>query len=144
MDEPYEELLDNIVSELVTFSSYGSGWQLLKIVVADKITFFVIFPEAHPVRCDSNLLSIHNTNDDKCFLYCYTAGYHLLYKKETLEPPEPCFRQRTDVLTVRNQELNNLKVFLTCQWVHWAYPGSKTWTKWKSTHSGSRKLFILN
>ena len=111
-DETYEELVDNIVSKLVTFSSYGSGWQFLQI---DKVTLklvryapvrgrsFIPFPEGHPLRRDSNLLNIHNANDDKCFLYCYTAGYHLVYKRETLEPPGPCFRKRTKVLTYSSE-----------------------------------------
>ena len=30
-DENYESLIDSIVSKLVLFSSYGSGWQLLSI-----------------------------------------------------------------------------------------------------------------
>ena len=34
-DESYESFIDNIVSKLVIFSSYGSGWQLLSI---DKVT----------------------------------------------------------------------------------------------------------
>ena len=34
-DTVFEELVDNIVSKLVSFSSYGSGWQLQTI---DKIT----------------------------------------------------------------------------------------------------------
>ena len=68
-DESYEELVDNIVSKLVTFSSYGSGWQLLQI---EKVTLklvryapvrgrgFIPFPEGHPLGRDSNLLNIHN------------------------------------------------------------------------------------
>ena len=64
---------------------------------------FIPFPEGLPLRRDSNLLNIHNANDDNCFLYCYTAGYHLVYKKETLEPPGPCFRQRTNVLTYSSE-----------------------------------------
>ena len=38
-DETYEELVENIVSKLVTFSSYGSGWQLLQI---DKVTLKLV------------------------------------------------------------------------------------------------------
>ena len=34
-DEIFEDLVDNIVSKLVSFSSYGSVWQLLSI---DKVT----------------------------------------------------------------------------------------------------------
>ena len=107
-DESYESLIDNTVSKLVIFSSYGSGWQLLSI---DKVTLeltrsvavrgniFIPFHEEHRLRRDSNLLKIHNGNDNNCFLYCYTAGYLLVYKKEKLEPTTPCFRPRTNVLT---------------------------------------------
>ena len=91
LDEIFEDLDDNIVSKLVSFSSYGSGWQLLSI---DKVTLklakyvpvrgssFIPFHEGHPLRRDSNLLNIHNGSDNNCFLYCYTAGYHLVYKKK--------------------------------------------------------------
>ena len=108
----FEELVDNIVSKLVSFSSYGSGWQLQTI---DKITVklvryipvrgssFIPFPDNYPLRRDPNLLNIHNANDDKCFLYCFTAGYHLVYLKEKLEPPRPCFRPRTNILTYSSE-----------------------------------------
>ena len=111
-DETYTELVDSIVTKLVSFSSHGSGWQLSSI---DKVTLklvrfvpvrgssFIPFPEGHLLRRDSNLLNIHNGNDENCFLYCYTAGYHLVFKKETLEPPRNCFRPRTNVLTYSNQ-----------------------------------------
>ena len=76
--ESYESLIDNIVSKLVIFSSYGSGWQLLSI---DKVTMKLTrcvtvrgstripFHEGHPLRSDSNLLNIHNGRDNNCFLY---------------------------------------------------------------------------
>ena len=38
-DESYESLIDSIVSKLVMFSSYGSGWQLLSI---DKVTLTAV------------------------------------------------------------------------------------------------------
>ena len=114
-DESYESLIDNIVSKLVIFSSYGSGWQLLSI---DKVTLKLVkcvtvrgsscipFHEGHPLRRDSNLLNIQNGSDDNCFLYCYTAGYHIVYKKEKLEPPAPCFRPRTNVPTYSRENLS--------------------------------------
>ena len=58
-DESYESLIDNIVSKLVIFSSYGSGWGLLSI---DKVTLklvkcvavressYIPFHEGHPLR----------------------------------------------------------------------------------------------
>ena len=89
-DESYESLIDNIVSKLVIFSSYGSGWQLLAIekvtlklvkCVAVRGSSYTLFHKGHPLRRDSNLLNIHNGSDDNCFQYCYTAGYHIVYKK---------------------------------------------------------------
>ena len=100
-DKSYQSLIDNLVSKLVIFSSYGSGWKLLAIekvtlilvkCVAVRDSSYIPFNEGHPLRRDSNLLNIHNGSDDNCFLYCYTAGYHIVYKKEKLEPPAPCFR----------------------------------------------------
>ena len=107
-DESYESLIDSIVSTLVIFSSYGIGWQLLSI---DKVTLkltrcvavrgssFIPFLEGYPLSRDKTLLNIHNGSDNNCFLYCYTAGYHIVYKKEKLEPSAPCVRPRTNVLT---------------------------------------------
>ena len=111
-DTIFEELVDNIVSKLVSFSSCGSEWQLQTI---EKITIklvryipvrgssFIPFPDNHPLRRDSILLKKHNANDDKCFLYSFTAGYHLVYLKEKLEPPRPCFRSRTNILTYSSE-----------------------------------------
>ena len=76
-DESYESLIDNIVSKLVIFSSYGSGWQLLSIdMVTLKLTrcvavrgssFITTFHEGHPLRRDSNLLNIHNGSEKTAF-----------------------------------------------------------------------------
>ena len=97
------------VSKLVIFLCCGSGWQLLSIVkitlkltgcVAVRVSSYIPFPERHPLIGDSNLLKIHNGSDNNCFLYSYTAGYHLFYKKEEKqEPLASCFRPRTNVLT---------------------------------------------
>ena len=152
-DETYEELVDSKVSKLVTFSSNGSGWQLLQ---NDKFSLkfvcyapvrgrsFIPFPEGHLLMRDSNLLNIHNANDDKCFLYCYTVGDHLVYKKELSNLlGHVSDNGRTFWhIAVRNQVLNNLWVISTCQWVCWTYPDSKTWTKCTSTYSSNRHLFI--
>ena len=90
-DESCESLIDNILSKLVIFSSYGSGWQLLSI---DKVTLklvkcvavrgssYIPFHEGHPLRRDSNLLNIHNGSNDNCFLYCYKLDTTLFIKKK--------------------------------------------------------------
>ena len=90
-DDSYESLIDSIVSKFVNFLSYGSGWQLLSLdkgtqkltrCVAVRGCSFIPFHEGHPLRRDSNSLNIHNGSDNNCFLYFYTAGYHLAYKKK--------------------------------------------------------------
>ena len=108
----YEDLVNTIVSKLVSFSGSGSGWQLQ---TTDKVTInlvryvpirgssFIPFSKGHLLRRDSNQINIHNSNDEKCFLYCFTAGYHLVHRKEKLEPPRPCFRPRTNILTYSSE-----------------------------------------
>ena len=111
-DITYEDRVDTIVSKLVSFSSYGSSWQLQ---TTDKVTIklvryipkrgssFILFSEGHLLRRESNLLNIHNSNEETCFLYCFTPGYHLVHKKEKLEPPRSCFRPRTNILTYSSE-----------------------------------------
>ena len=91
-DTTYEGLVDTIVSKLVSFSSYGGGWQLqttnkvtIKLLryVPIRWSSFILFSEGHLLRRDSNLLNIHNSNDEKCFMYCFTAGYHIVQKKRS-------------------------------------------------------------
>ena len=98
----YEDL------KLVSFSIYGSGWQLqtkekvtIKLVgyVLIRGSSFIFFSEGQLLRGDSNIINIHNSNDEKCFLYCFTTGYYLVHKNEKLEPTRPCFRPRTNILT---------------------------------------------
>ena len=81
-DEAFTELVDSIVTKIVTFSSHGSGRQLLSInKVTQKLARFVPvngisfqpFPEGQLLRRDSNLQNIHNGHNGNCFLYCYTA-----------------------------------------------------------------------
>ena len=112
-DSTYEDLVDTIVSKLVSFSSYGSGWQLQTIdkVILKLVRYvpmcgssFIPFSERHMLRRVSNLLNIHNSNDEKCFLYSFTAGYHLVHKKEKLKRPRPCFRPRTNILTYSSEK----------------------------------------
>ena len=84
--------------ELAGSCSHKFTLKLTRCVTVRGSTF-IPFHEGHPLRRDSMLLNIHIGSDNNCILYCYKAGYHLVYIKEKLEPPVPCFRPRTNVLT---------------------------------------------
>ena len=49
--------------------------------IAVRGSSYIPIHEGQPLRRESNLLKIHNGSDDNCFLPCYTAGYHIVYKK---------------------------------------------------------------
>ena len=84
--QDYFEMIDKLLSTLFSFTAHGSGWLLDKIKHLDvKMVSFT------PVRGSSyialpselqgirSLLNIRNHLDNKCFLYCFTAAYHLYY-----------------------------------------------------------------
>ena len=109
-DESYESLVDNIMSKLVMFSSYGSGRQLLSIdkvtkklarCIAVRSSSYILFHAGHRLRRDSNLLNKNNGSDDNCFLYCYKAGYQSLQKNGTIStllqtPDESSYEQQRE------------------------------------------------
>ena len=83
-DDEYYHLMEQLISALVTFASHGSGWILLEIK-----NLLVKFTSYSPIKGRSymalpnklqgcrSLLNIRNLGDENCFLYCYTAAYHL-------------------------------------------------------------------
>ena len=82
----YFEMVDRLLATLFSFTAHGSGWVLDKIIQVEvKMASFT------PVRGSSylalpselqgirSLLNIRNHRDNKCFLYCFKAAYHLFY-----------------------------------------------------------------
>ena len=77
-------MVDKMVNTLFTFTASGSGWILDKILELD-----VNFAAFNPIRGSSYLptppeldashllLNIRNRQDHNCFLYCFTAAWHL-------------------------------------------------------------------
>ena len=77
-------MVDKMVNTLFTFTASGSGWILDKILELD-----VNFATFNPIRGSSYLptppeldasrllLNIRNRQDHNCFLYCFTAAWHL-------------------------------------------------------------------
>ena len=80
------EMIDKLFPTLFSFTAHRSGWTVDKIKTVElKMANFA------PVRGSSylalpselqgvrSLLNIRNHLDNKCFLYCFTAAYHLFY-----------------------------------------------------------------
>ena len=84
--EEYFQMIDKMLASLFSFTAHGSGWALEKINHLD-----VKMAKFRPVRGSSyialpgelqglrSLLNIRNQYDNRCFLYCFTAAYHLHY-----------------------------------------------------------------
>ena len=79
-------MVDKMVNTLFTFAASGSGW------IQDKVTNLEVkFAAFNPIRGSSYipsppkldasrlLLNIRNRQDHNCFLYCFTAAWHLRY-----------------------------------------------------------------
>ena len=83
-DNDYYHLMEQLTSALFTFASQGNGWILSNIK-----NLFVKFTSYSPIRGSSymalpnkfqgcrSLLNIRNIEDENCFIYCFTAAYHL-------------------------------------------------------------------
>ena len=79
------EILDMVDTMLCTFWSFtasGSGWTVDKITQLEiKISVFNLIKgssyNAVPGEHSRALLNIRNHNDHNCFLYCFTAAWHL-------------------------------------------------------------------
>ena len=75
-----------MINTLFTFTASGSGWVVDKIVELD-IAFAAFcpirgssyLPSPHELDASRLLLNIRNRQDHNCFLYCFTAAWHLKY-----------------------------------------------------------------
>ena len=82
----YLAMVDKMINTLFTFTASGSGWVIDKIVQLD-----INFAAFNPIRGSSYLpsppeldashllINIRNRQDHNCFLYCFTAAWHLKY-----------------------------------------------------------------
>ena len=76
--------VDKLLNALSTVTVFGSGWILDK-TVGPELEFATFNPIrgssylSTPPELDAShlLLNIQNRQDDNCFLYCFTAAWHL-------------------------------------------------------------------
>ena len=84
--ETFFEMIDKLLSTLFSFTAHVSGWTVDKTKTVElKMANFAplrgssyldLPSELQGVR---SLLNIRNHLDNKCFLYCFSAAYHLFY-----------------------------------------------------------------
>ena len=82
--ETFWTMVEKMMIVLTTFASNGSGW-VLEIVIKVNVNFaryrhitgssFLALPLK--LKNCRGLLNIRNHEDANCFLYCYTAAYHM-------------------------------------------------------------------
>ena len=85
-DESFHQMVEQMLLSLNSFASHGSGWtldQIIKIeirtVKLKPIAGSSILALPHKLSQTSALLNIRNREDEICFLYSFTAAYHLKY-----------------------------------------------------------------
>ena len=104
--------VDKMTNTLFTFTASGSGWIMDRIVELE-----VRFATFNPIRGSSYLptppeldasrllLNIRNRQDHNCFLYCFTAAWHLKYGPLLFVASRDSSAKRTspDTYSNRNQ-----------------------------------------
>ena len=100
-------MVEQMLLALNNFASHGSGRTLNQIV-----NIVIRLAKAKPIRASSylalpgnlartcSLLNIRNREDENCFLFCYTAAYHLRFGPQLL-PPGASSRRITSPVTYR-------------------------------------------
>ena len=103
-DKTFHTMVEQMLLALNNFASHGSGWTLDQTVAIE-----FRLAEAKPIRASSylalpgklartcSLLNIRNREDEHCFLYCYTAAYHLKFGPRLLPPGAPPSRMTSPV-----------------------------------------------
>lgn len=101
-DEQFLDMVQQMISTLNVFATYGSGWivQKIKKVVVNMGKFSPIRGSRYislPPELDNeqSLLNIRNMGDNNCFLHCFIAQYHLTFGP-SLHPPRATKRQKED------------------------------------------------
>lgn len=105
-ESEFLDMVDTMLCTLWSFTASGSGWTVDKITQLEiKISVF------NPIKGSSYiavpgelqdsraLLNIRNHNDHNCFLYCFTAAWHLKNGPLLYRYQEDSWRRKTSPLT---------------------------------------------
>ena len=85
-DKSFHSMVRQMLLSLNNFASHGSGWTLdqienieVRLVKNKPISASSYLALPGTLSGMSVLLNMRNREDEHCFLYCYTAAYHLQY-----------------------------------------------------------------
>ena len=104
-DKSFHSMVEQMLLSLNNFASHGSGWTLdrienieVRLVKNKPISASSYLALPGKLSGMSALLNIRNREDEHCFLYCYTAAYHLKYGLPTCscwffitQDNQPCY-----------------------------------------------------
>ena len=85
-DDQYLEMVQQVINTLGGFTAHGSGWKVKRLVrFRIKLARFShirrrsnnVLPLS--IASERSLLSIGNVGGSKCFLFCFTAAFHVQY-----------------------------------------------------------------
>ena len=107
----YIEMIKHMLNSINCFASHGSGWIIERI---SKVT--INFAKLSPMRAGSylplplglkkqnlNLVNIETKTNDKCFLYCFIAVYHLKHGPP-LYASSQAYRKKTKCATYKEED----------------------------------------
>ena len=105
-DEQFFESVQHIVNVVSMYATIGTGWIIEKVEKLEirfakfnpirGSTYIALPIELSALKC---LLNIRNFNDPNCFLYCFTAAYHLQGKCFPLTQPGDRLSKKTNTAT---------------------------------------------
>ena len=105
-EEQFFESVQHIVNVVSMYATSGSGWIFEKVEKLEirfakfnpirGSTYIALPTELSALKC---LVNIRNFNDPNCFLYCFTAAYHLQWKGCPLTQPGDRYSKKTNPAT---------------------------------------------
>ena len=107
----YIEMIEHMLNSINCFASHGRGWIIERI---SKVT--INFAKMSPMRAGSylplplglkkqnfNIVNIEIKTNDKCFLYCFIAAYHLKHGPP-LYASSQAYRKKTKCATYEEED----------------------------------------
>ena len=95
-------MVEQMLLALNNFASHGSGWTVdrienieLRLARSKPIAASSYLALPTELAKSQYLLNIRNRQDEKCFLYCYTAQFHKTFGPQLIPPNAP-WRQKTN------------------------------------------------
>ena len=101
-------MVEQMLLALNNFASHGSGWTVdrienieLRLDRSKPIAASSYLALPTDLAKSQYLLNIRNRQDEKCFLYCYTAQFHKTFGPQLIPPNAPWRQKQIQSCTVR-------------------------------------------